>query len=367
MNNGPVGVALVGAGVISKQYLTNLTSFPDLNVVAVTDIVDEAATQRAEEFGVPVSGAPSVAYEHPDVEIVVNLTIPSAHHAVSMAAIAGGKHVFNEKPLTANREEARELLAAAEAGGVRVGAAPDTFLGPGLQTSFTQIRDGSVGTPLTGLFLFQSAGPEPWHPNPAFFYLPGAGPLFDIGPYYLTTLVQALGPVAEVAALGSTSHSQRVVGSGPKQGETFDVHVPTHVGVLLRFEGGQSAQGILSFQSPLPRGGFVEVSGTEAVMALPDPNRFDGEIRLRRPGTDDWEATVIDEAKATRGTGTLEMARAIRQGIPHRASGELAYHVLDIMCSVEDAVASGGYVSVESTVEPAQLLPDDWDPHVATV
>lgn len=367
MNNGPVGVALVGAGVISKQYLTNLTSFPDLNVVAVTDIVEEAAAARAEEFGVAVSGIPSIAYEHPDVEMVINLTIPSAHHEVSMAAIAGGKHVFNEKPLTADRAQAREVLAAANAAGLRVGAAPDTFLGPGLQTSFTEIRNGDLGTPLTGLFLFQTAGPEPWHPNPSFFYLPGAGPLFDIGPYYLTTLVQTFGPVAEVAALGSTSHSQRVVGSGPKAGETFDVHVPTHVGVLLRFEGGQSAQGILSFQSPLPRAGFVEVSGTDAVMALPDPNRFDGEIRVRRPGADDWDATIVDQAKATRGIGALEMARAIRNGVSHRASGELAFHVLDIMCAVDDAVSTGGYVPVESTVEPAELLPADWDPHAATL
>lgn len=367
MNGGPVGVALVGAGTISKQYLDNLSSFADINVVAVTDIIEESAGDRAEEFGVAVWGIPQVAYEHPDVEIIVNLTVPSAHHEVGMAALAAGKHVYNEKPVASNRAQAQELLNAASAAGRRLGGAPDTFLGPGLQASFTEIQNGTIGEPQTGLFLFQMAGPEPWHPNPDFFYAPGGGPLFDIGPYYFTTLVQCFGSVTGVAAMGSMALPQRVIGSGPRAGETFDVHVPTYVGVQMRFEGGQVAQGVLSFQSPLPRSGFVEVSGTDAVIALPDPNTFGGEVRIRRSDSDDWETARVTEARARRGTGVVEMARAIRNDVPHRADGELIYHVLDIMCATDEAVASGGYVTVESRVKPADLLPQDWDPHAATL
>jgi predicted dehydrogenase len=365
--HGPVGIAVVGAGVISQQYLTNLTSFPDTRVHVVADLLESAASARAAEFEVPASGRPEVAFEHPDVELVVNLTIPAAHVDVGLAAIGAGKHVWNEKPLATDRVGARELLSAAEKAGVRVGGAPDTFLGPGSQAALRAISDGQIGSPLTGVFMFQTNGPEGWHPNPDFFYASGAGPLFDIGPYYLTTMVQCFGPVVEVAAIGSTSRDQRIIGSGPRAGEVFDVSVPTHVGVLLRFEDGRSAQGILSFDSPLSRQGFVEVTGTEATMSLPDPNRFDGEVGLWRSNTDAWDTTVVDEAKAGRGIGVLEMARAIRGDVPHRAGGDLAYHVLDIMCAIDEAVPSGTYVPVESRVERAAPLPVDWDPYATTL
>ncbi len=278
---------------------------------------------------------------HPDVEIVVNLTIPVAHVEVALAAVAAGKHVWSEKPFSLDQESGRKLLATAQDAGLRLGCAPDTILGPGLQESRRIIERGDIGTPLTALTLMQSPGPESWHPNPAFLFQEGAGPLWDIGPYYLTTLVQLFGPVAAVAGIGSKSREKRTIGSGPLAGTDFDVTVPTHVSAIARFESGQSSQSIFSFDSPLPRHGFVEITGTEATLAVPDPNGFDGEIKIRRRGGEDWETLTTTEATAQRGTGVLEMARAIRADRPHRASGALAFHVVDVMASITDSIDTG--------------------------
>lgn len=361
----PVGVAVVGAGVISGEYLTTLTRLPDIRVHAVADAVAAAAERRAAEFGIAVHGTLETALAHPEVELVVNLTVPSAHLAVGRRAIAAGKHLWNEKPFATDTAGGAELLAAAAAAGVRTGGAPDTFLGPGLQAALRAVRD-RIGVPQTAVFLMQSGGPESWHPNPDFLYAPGAGPLFDIGPYYLTVLVQALGPVTAVAAIGAQLRDRRVIGAGERAGEAFDVQVPTHIGALLRFAGGRSAQGILSFDSALPRG-LCEVTGTEGTCSLPDPNRFDGEVGLWLPGAREWARTEVAPTEIRRGLGVLEMARAIRHGSPHRATGELAYHVLDIMCAIEAATRTGGFVDVPSRVEPAALLPDGWDPHAVTL
>lgn len=364
---GPVGVGVIGAGVISNTYLANLTSFADIQVLAIGDIFAAAAIQRASEYGIEAAGGVDVVLGHPDVEIVVNLTIPVAHAEVAGQAIAAGKHVWNEKPLTLDRASAATLLGDAEQAGLRVGCAPDTFLGAGLQAASRVIERGDIGDPLTGLVLFQSPGPESWHPNPAFLFQEGAGPLFDIGPYYVTALVQQFGPVARVTAIGGKSREKRMIGSGPKAGEEFDVTVPTHVSALVSFESGQSASCIFSFDSAMPRT-VLEVNGTEATLVLPDPNRFDGEVGLRRKGRDLSVETVAATTElSSRGTGVLDLARALRADVPHRAQGALAYHVLDVMVSISEAVGSGNYVDVDSTVEVAALLPEDWDPEAATL
>ncbi|GAA2098614.1 Gfo/Idh/MocA family oxidoreductase [Microlunatus panaciterrae] len=363
---GPVGVGIIGAGVISKTYLENLNSFADTRVVAIGDIVTEAAESRAKEFDVPAYGAIDAVLKNDDVEIVVNLTTPAAHVEVATAAILAGKHVWNEKPLSLDRESGGKLLAAAESAGLRVGCAPDTFLGAGLQSARKIIDSGAIGTPLTALVLMQSPGPESWHPNPAFLFQEGAGPLFDIGPYYLTALVQSFGPVASIASLGSKSREQRVIGSGPKAGEKFDVTVPTHVGSLARFESGQSFQSIFSFDSAVRRT-LLEINGTEGTLLMPDPNTFAGEIKVRRPAGEDWELLETTTELSSRGTGVLDMARAIREDRPHRAQGALAYHVLDIMVSASESMETSEFVKVQSTVERAEPLPDDWDPKAATV
>jgi predicted dehydrogenase len=229
------------------------------------------------------------------------------------------------------------------------------------------IERGDIGTPLTALTLMQSPGPESWHPNPAFLFQDGAGPLFDIGPYYLTTLVQTFGSIRRVAAFGSKSRETRVIGSGPKAGEVFDVTVPTHVSSILEFEGGESAQSIFSFDSPLKRAGFVEITGSDATIALPDPNNVDGDLRICAIGADDWTTVPSVGSTASRGAGVLEMARAIREGRPHRAQGELAFHILDTMASITESIDNRAFVDVESSAAKVPTLPEDWDPTAATL
>ena len=364
---GPVGVAIIGAGVISREYLTNLTKFPDVKVYIVADMFEEVAATRAAEYGVPASGGVGDALRHPDVEIVVNLTIPAAHVEVATAAINAGKHVWSEKPFSLDRESGLLLLKAAEAADLRLGCAPDTFLGAGIQTALRLVARGDIGVPLTALTLMQSPGPESWHPNPAFLFQEGAGPLFDIGPYYLTTLVQTFGAITKVAGFGSKARETRTIGSGPKAGEAFDVTVPSHISAIAKFANGETSQSIFSFDSALRRTGFVEVTGTEGTLAFPDPNTFDGDLVLTRRGADGPQTIPAVGAISTRGSGVLEMARALREDRPHRAQGATAYHVLDAMVSISESVSTGEFVSLASTAEAADPLPEDWDPQAATL
>jgi predicted dehydrogenase len=366
-SRGPVGVAVVGCGTISHEYLRNLTSFPDLRVLFCADLDLERAKAQADRYGVPAAGSAAQAMESPDVEIIVNLTVPIAHASVAAAALAAGKHVWMEKPLALDTGAGRALLDQASQAGLRVGCAPDTVLGAGLQSVRRVIEAGTIGVPQTALALMQGPGPESWHPDPAFLFQRGAGPLFDMGPYYLSALATLFGPAAQVAALGRRASAQRVIGSGPREGTVFEVEVPTHVAALIGYQGGQAATVVLSFDSPLRRMGFVEISGTEATLALPDPNRFDGEIRVRAAGADDWTVIPATGATAGRGLGVLDMARALRGGTPHRASGELGLHVLDTMELVERSIAAGAFEPVRTTFSVPDVLAADWDPQARTV
>ena len=364
--SGPVGVGVIGAGVISSQYLTNLTSFPDLDVRFVADLDTERARARAQEFGVPGSGTVAELLADDAIEVVVNLTIPAVHVEVALQVLAAGKHVWSEKPFALDRESGRQLLDAARAAGLRVATAPDTFLGAGLQSSRRLVEQGRIGRSLSALTLMQSPGPESWHPNPDFLFAEGAGPLFDIGPYYLTALVQLLGPVTRVSAATSRARETRTIGSGPRAGETFAVTVPTHVSALYEFAGGATAQSVFSFDSALKRTQF-ELSGTEGTLVVPDPNTFGGDLLLHAAGGDEPVVLPSTGSTATRGTGVLELARAVRAGVPERASGELAFHVLDVMVATAEAGASRTPVDVTSTVDVAPALPEDFDPTAATL
>jgi predicted dehydrogenase len=364
--SGPVGVGVIGAGVISDTYLQNLTSFPDIVVHAVGDIFPDAARVAAEQHGIALAGDVSTVLDHPDIEIVVNLTIPAAHADVANQAIAAGKSVWNEKPLALELADAQGLLDHAQAAELRVGCAPDTFLGSGLQTAFGLVEGGQIGGPLTALVLLQQPGPDLWHPNPAFLFQTGAGPMFDLGPYYLTALVQVFGPAVLVAATGSISRTTRTVATGPRAGEEFDVTVPTHVSATIQFASGQSATLVLSFESPIRRT-VLEVTGTDGAMVFPDPNMFGGAIAVQTVADEEPVVIADPAALSSRGTGVLEMARAIRAGQPHRAQGELAYHVLEIMTRIDQAISSSAYVPVTSTVTPAAPLPADWDPTTRTL
>jgi predicted dehydrogenase len=381
--SGRVGVGVVGAGTISTEYLTNLTRFPDVEVLMVSDAIVERAEQQAERFGVPGHGNLDAVLAHPDVEIVVNLTIPSAHADVSAAALEAGKHVYTEKPFALDLESGSAILALAREKNLRVGAAPDTFLGAGLQLAQQLILRGDIGEPLSAITITQDPGPESWHPNPDFLYAVGAGPLWDRGPYYLSMLTQLFGPVRSVAAVTSTAFAERTIGSGPRAGEAFPVVVPTGVGVLATFAGNRFAQSTYSFESPLPRPALVEVTGTEATMALPDPNRYDGdvyiyptkrrsleELRTLPPQDTDRSVWIRHEGAVgtpTRGVSVLDMARAIRTGQPHRASGELGYHIVDTLKAIDDAATKQSFVPISSDPPVPEPLPADWAPFDATV
>jgi predicted dehydrogenase len=301
-----------------------------------------------------------------DVDLVVNLTIPAAHADVALAAIAAGKHVWGEKPLTLDRASARAVLDAANARGVVVGNAPDTILGPGIQTSHRLLAEQAIGAPRTVLTLMQGPGPDAWHPRPQFLFAEGAGPLFDIGPYYVSTLVQLLGPVASVAAVGQSPRPERVIGSGPDAGTRFPVEVSTHISVITTFASGVVGTSVYSFDSPVHRQLF-EVSGADGTMEVP-VSGFDGPTRLLT-GTDPdtpWRTVPAAGAPSGRGVGVLEMARAIRAGERPRASGELAYHVLDVMLAIEESVESNAPVKIESSAPRIRPIPQSWDPSART-
>ncbi|MBD0737366.1 Gfo/Idh/MocA family oxidoreductase [Streptomyces sp. CBMA29] len=362
----PTRVAVVGAGNISDEYLRSLTSYPDLAVTAVADLDPARAGAQADAYGVPVSGTTAEVLRRDDVDLVVNLTVPAAHDEVALAAIEAGKHVWGEKPLTLDRDSARAVLDAASAAGVAVGNAPDTILGPGIQTAARLLADGAVGPARTVLTLMQGPGPDAWHPRPRFLFAKGAGPLFDIGPYYLTALVQLLGPVASVTAAGHRPRAERTVGSGPDAGTRFPVEVDTHLSVLTTFASGVVGTSVYSFDSPVRRQLF-EVTGADGVLEVP-VSGFDGPTRLLTDIAPEapWRTVPAAGAPAGRGVGVLEMARAIRAGRPPRASGELAYHVLDVMLAIEESADLGAPVRIDSTAPPVPPIPPHWDPTTRT-
>ncbi|MGP5594003.1 Gfo/Idh/MocA family protein [Brachybacterium alimentarium] len=372
---GPVGVGLIGVGVISDTYLEHLNSFPDVTVLAVGDLDLERARTQAEKYDVPTWGDAQVVLDHPEIQVVVNLTVPAVHAEISSAAIAADKHVWTEKPLGLDRESTSALLSAADEAGLRVGCAPDTVLGPGVQTAKREIAKGTIGRPLFAQTSMQWQGPEVFHPNPGFLFAKGAGPLLDIGPYYFTTLVSLFGTVEKVAAMGLRAQTERAIQVGPKAGETFPVEVPSTISVLTQFEGGQQGNSLVSFDSPLARQGIVEIHGTEGSLVVPDPNMFEGRIAYVKPFESFGEAPPEQEwievpqqgVVAGRGTGLLDMVRAIAEDRPHVASGEVGYHVLDVMLSAEESAASGEFVAVNSSVSEVPLVAEDFDPFASTL
>ncbi len=371
---GPVGVGVIGAGMISDFYLENLTRFPDTSVLRMADIDVSRAQESAERWGVPAAGTTEELLADADVEIVLNLTIPAAHASVSTAALEAGKHVWSEKPITVDRKSARELVDLARERGLLLGVAPDTLLGRGWQTAMRAIRSGAIGTPQTAVTSFQWQGPDWFHANPEFLFARGGGPIFDMGPYYFSALVHLLGPIAKVAATGRTGLPKRQIRVGDRAGTEFPVDVFTHVSVLTEFEQGGAAQSLLSFETALLRHGVFEINGTEGTIFLPDPNRFDGEIRIarplekfERPPVQEWETIESVGADAGRGLGALDMARHIRGGGSHVATGDLGLHVLDTLISIEEAATRGDFLAVQSTVDPVPELPESFDPFEATL
>ncbi len=362
----PVGVGIIGAGNVSSQYLPSLLSYPDLDVRGIADLDVSRARDQAAAYGLGFAGPVPELLEQDGIELVVNLTIPAAHAEVGLAVIESGRHLWGEKPFSTDRASARKVLAAAGAAGVMVGNAPDTILGAGIQRSQRLLADGAIGAPATVLTLMQGPGPERWHPRPQFLFARGAGPLFDIGPYYLTTLVQLLGPIASVTAAGHRARAERVIGTGPDAGASFPVEVDTHISVLTTFASGLVGTSVYSFDSAVGRQ-RLEITGLEGAMQVP-VSGFNGPTRLLRGAAPDgWEEIDAGGEERGRGVGVLEMARAIRAGQQPRASGELALHVLDIMLAIEESAASGSPVAVDSTAGPIAPLEDGWSATEATL
>jgi predicted dehydrogenase len=344
---------MVGIGTISGQYLDTLPRHSELSLVAAADLDPSRQVPGVRTM------TPAELYTSDDVDLVLNLTIPQAHAAVALSAIAAGKHVYNEKPLALSTVEGRLVLDAASSAGVRVGCAPDTVLGTGTQTARRCIDDGMIGQPVAATAFMVTPGHERWHPAPEFYYQPGGGPLFDMGPYYLTALVTLLGPVRRVTGLASTPQSSRTIGRGPRAGTTFPVSTPTHVAGTLEHENGALTTLLMSFdvwEANLPR---IEVYGTAGSLSVPDPNNFSGEVRVftpetaGRPDSAGW-TTVAPSAghrNAGRGTGVADLAAALTKNTAHRANGTLAYHVLDIMESLLRAAESGTTQDINSTTD----------------
>lgn len=354
-----VKVGIIGCGNISSIYFQNGKVFDILDVAACADLIPERAKSKAEEFGIPKACSVEELLNDTEIEIVINLTIPLAHAKVDLAVLSAGKHVHGEKPLAVTREDGLKILETARKKGLRVGSAPDTFLGAGIQTCRKLIDDGWIGEPIGATAFMMCHGHESWHPDPEFYYKTGGGPMFDMGPYYLTALVSLMGPVKRVTGSARITFPERTITSEPKKGTRISVDVPTHVAGIMDFENGAIGTIITSFDcwgANLPR---IEIYGTDGSLSVPDPNTFGGPVLYRKSRSKEWNEIPLafEYEKNSRGIGVADMAYAIRSGREHRANGEMAYHILDIMHGFHDASASGKHYELKSTCKRPDALP----------
>ncbi len=359
LNVDPTKVGIVGCGNISDIYCQAGKTFPNLDIVAVADLDLARAQAKAEKHGIPKACSVAELLQDPDIQIVINLTIPAAHYELCKAALESGKHAYTEKPLSLTREQGRDLLETAQANGLRVGGAPDTFLGAGLQTCRKVIDDGVIGEPVAATAFMLGHGPEGWHPDPEFFYKFGGGPMFDMGPYYLTALTTLIGPIARLTGSAHTTFPTRTVGSGTKQGQTITVETPTHIAGVMDFATGAVGTLITSFDVWSTNLPCIEIYGSEGSMSVPDPNNFGGPVRVRRHDENEWREVPLTHgySENSRGLGVADLASALVTGRPHRASGALAFHVLEAMHGFHDASVTGRHYQMTSSVERPAPLP----------
>ncbi|WP_066518804.1 Gfo/Idh/MocA family protein [Curtobacterium ammoniigenes] len=358
MSSAPLRVGMVGVGTISAQYFASFEKLPNLQLVAVADINEERAREVAAEHGVDARSVDDL-FASDDIDAVLNLTIPATHVDVGLRAIEHGKHVFAEKPLGLSVTEARPLVEAADAAGVLLGSAPDTVLGTGIQTARAVIDDGVIGDVLGASVHWSAPGHERWHPNPAFYYQPGGGPLLDMGPYYITSLVTLFGPIIRVSGLATRSDRPRTVATGPQAGTPIPVAIDTHVTALLEHESGVSSQITVSFEVWATRSPLFEVYGTKGTLAVPDPNRFNDPVEVYTADTAEWRAVpeTAGYRDSGRGYGLAELAEALHNNRQPRASGALALHVLDVMESIARAADERSVVTLHTTVERPETVP----------
>ncbi len=359
----PVRIGIVGCGNISGIYFHNLGSYPSTKIVACADLDLDRAKSAAEKYGVALALTPDELIAHPDVDLVLNLTIPAAHGPVAQQAVEHGKHVYNEKPLTATRAQAQTLLATAKQNGVLVGGAPDTFLGGGIQTCRRLIDEGRIGQAIGAQAFMLCRGHENWHPAPEFYYQKGGGPMLDMGPYYVTALVNLLGPVRRVTGSVRASFPTRLITSQPKAGTIITVETPTHLTGVLDFACGAIGEITTSFDVMHSRLNPITIYGSEGTLIVPDPNGFGGDVEVWGKGDSTWTNVPLSPGfnENDRGLGVLDMAYAIRNGRTARAGGGLGYHVLDIMLAFEDSSNTGKHIDITSGVQrPDALAPDQY-------
>ncbi len=353
-----INVGIIGCGNISPIYCKTLKMMETTELAAVADLRPERARSRAREFEIPRACAVRTLLGDPRIQIIVNLTIPKAHADVARQSLLAGKHVYNEKPLAVTREEGKALLDLAERHKLRIGCAPDTFLGAGLQTARKVIEDGWIGQPVAATAFMMCRGHESWHPDPEFYYQKGGGPLFDMGPYYLTALVHLLGPIRRVTGSARISFPERLITSQPKKGTVIQVETPTHIAGVLDFANGAIATLTTSFDVCAHTHSCIEIYGSEGSMIVPDPNGFGGDVKVKRRGASDWSVIPHSHgyAENSRGLGVADMAAALQSGRHHRASGALAFHVLDAMQALLEASDAGQAVVLSSScAQPAPM------------
>ncbi len=360
MSKSPLRIGIVGCGNISGIYFQNLGQYPETEIVAVADLDMARAKEAAEKHGFPLALSTDELINHPDVDLVLNLTVPKAHAAVALQAIRAGKHVYGEKPLAVDRADAAIMLNTATATGVLVGCAPDTFLGGSHQTCRALIDEGAIGEPVAVQANMICHGHETWHPSPEFYYEVGGGPMMDMGPYYLTALINMLGPIRRVTGSARITFPTRTITSQPKNGKVVEVETPTHYSGVMDFESGAIGEITQSFDIWYAQAPVIAIYGSEGSLAVPDPNGFGGEIRIRTRNNSDWEVVPsrFGNMENSRGIGVRDMARALQTGTSHRASGALAFHVLDAMHAFREASEQERHIHLGSTVERPDLMAD---------
>jgi len=348
-------VGIVGCGDISSHYLKYAKSaYSDwFEITSLGDIVVEKAEKRAEQYGIASYGDPDSVYGDPNVDLIINLTVPNAHEEVSLRALEAGKHVYSEKPFATSREGMRRIIDTAAKKGLRAGCAPDSFMSAPAQTAKKALEDDWIGEPVGANAICAMRGNEYWRPDADFFYKKGAGPMMDMAPYYLNLFVSLLGPIAGVFAASRRTWDQRTIKVAPRRGEKIDVEIPTYVSTALTFKSGIIGTFVNSFDIWATRQPYIEIYGTKGTMVISDPNRYEGDVLIRRFRDSDWRVLpqFVEYAEYGRGIGIADMARAIAEDRPHRASAELAYHVTDVIIAMEESGASHREISVSSTAE----------------
>lgn len=345
-------IAIVGIGDISGIYFKNITSmFKEIEILGVCDLIKEKAQQAKETYNIPkIYESIHDIFKDPEVEIVLNLTRPYEHYEITKKALEASKHVYSEKPLAATLEEGKELVAIAKERQLMLGGAPDTFLGAGIQTCRKLIDGDFIGDIVGAAAFMVCRGHESWHPDPEFYYKYGGGPMMDMGPYYITALVELLGGVAGVTGITKSSFKQRTITSDPLKGTIIDVDVPTYVTGLMNFDNGAVGTIFTTFDVYYDRQARFEIYGSKGTLLIPDPNEFGGKIMLLRPEEGEYKQIplMFDYSDNSRGLGLSDMAKALRSKRKFRANDKLTYHVLEILTSFEKSSKEGKYISLES-------------------